>query len=47
MGSRELTATATEVSKTERSLRPELVAAARGYMDAARSENTRRAYSRA
>src|SRR5262249_44944200 len=41
-------AEATDVAlDVERPLRPELVAAARAYMDAARAENTRRSYRRA
>jgi integrase len=50
MDSRELArvSDATDVARdAERSLRPELIATARAYMDAARAENTRRSYRRA
>jgi hypothetical protein len=38
---------ATDVTLDERPLRPDLVATACAYMDAARAENTRRSYHRA
>jgi integrase len=50
MDSRELTTIATAAdlaNDAERSLRPELITTTRTYMDAARSENTRRSYRRA